>query len=183
MPLTDREIEDYLNQDQIIINPYSLACIQPASYDLHLGPELKQIQPPKDGYIKLDTKQEWWETTTPFLLGPGQTILGHTQEWITLNDHLCAQVAGRSSVARLGLQVHCAGWVDPGFHGQITLELTNLSKYPIKLQEDMPIAQLVFFSCCVPAARPYGSPGLGSLYQGQKGAQESLIHEKSAPWC
>jgi dCTP deaminase len=110
----------------------------------------------------------------PFVIHPGEFVLGRTLEWVKLPDDIVARIEGKSSLGRLGLIVHAtAGFVDPGFEGTLTLEITNLTRVPIKLYADRPIAQLSFMALDRPAERPYGHPDLGSHYQGQVEATAS----------
>jgi dCTP deaminase len=109
-----------------------------------------------------------------FVIHPGEFCLGRTLEWVELPDDIVARIEGKSSIGRLGLIVHAtAGFCDPGWQGTLTLELNNLTRIPIKLYPGLPIAQLSFMTLDRPAARPYGSPELGSHYQGQRAATES----------
>jgi dCTP deaminase len=109
-----------------------------------------------------------------FVIHPGEFVLGRTEEWVELPDDLVARIEGKSSLGRLGLIVHAtAGFVDPGFKGTLTLEITNLTRVPIVLWPGKPIAQLSFMTLDRPAERPYGHPDLGSHYAGQVDATES----------
>jgi dCTP deaminase len=109
-----------------------------------------------------------------FVIHPGEFVLGRTLEWVELPDDVVARIEGKSSIGRLGLIVHAtAGFVDPGFKGTLTLEITNLTRVPIKLSPNLLIAQLSFMTLDAPAERPYGSEELGSHYQGQLAATES----------
>jgi dCTP deaminase len=110
----------------------------------------------------------------PFIIHPGEFVLGRTLEWVELPDDVVARIEGKSSLGRLGLIVHAtAGFVDPGWKGTLTLEITNLTRVPIKLWASKPIAQLSFMTLDAPALRPYGHPELGSHYHGQVEATES----------
>ena len=111
------------------------------------------------------------------MIHPGEFVLGRTLEWVELPDDIVARIEGKSSLGRLGLIVHAtAGFVDPGFKGTLTLEITNLTRVPIKLYPGLLIAQLSFMALDAPAERPYGSAELGSHYQGQVAATESPLH-------
>jgi dCTP deaminase len=117
------------------------------------------------------------------VIHPGEFCLGRTLEWIELPDDVVARIEGKSSLGRLGLIVHAtAGFCDPGWRGTLTLELNNLTRVPIKLYPGLPIAQLSFMSLDRPAMRPYGSPGLGSHYQGQVAATESRYDPARRPF-
>jgi dCTP deaminase len=114
------------------------------------------------------------EGDDPFVIHPGEFALGRTQEYVEIPDDIVSRIEGKSSLGRLGLIVHAtAGFVDPGFKGTLTLEITNLTRVPIKLYTGLPIAQLSFMTLDAPAEQPYGSPELGSHYQGQTAATES----------
>lgn len=166
MILSDVSLRAELDAGTLVIDPPPAdAAIQPASIDLHLGDQIRWTYLPKPRPI-----------VGRFGLGPGMFVLGHTAETVTVPAHLVAQLNGKSSLGRLGLAIHItAGFIDPGFHGQITLELHNCSSQAIWLTPGMPIGQLVLMRLTAPAERPYGSPGLGSHYQGQTGATPSAV--------
>ena len=114
------------------------------------------------------------EGEVPFVIHPGEFVLGRTLEHVEIPPDIVSRIEGKSSIGRLGLIVHAtAGFVDPGFTGTLTLEITNLTRVPIKLYTGLPIAQLSFMALDAPAEQPYGSPELGSHYQGQTAATES----------
>lgn len=152
--LSDRDIKALIAWDQIRVIPLPPpSAYQPASLEVHLA-----------------------EGVWLAACGRDDFRLSHTVETVTLPSHFCAQLNGKSSLGRLGLLVHAtAGFIDPGFSGQITLELKNLSSRPLQLVEGMPIAQLVFHGLSSPAERPYGHPELGSHYQGQAGTTKSYM--------
>ena len=121
------------------------------------------------------------QTDESFVIHPGEFCLGRTLEWVELPDDIVARIEGKSSIGRLGLIVHAtAGFCDPGWKGTLTLELNNLTRIPIKLYPGLPIAQLSFMALDRPALRPYGSPELGSHYQGQRAATESRYEGRPA---
>lgn len=163
MILSDRDIRAELEHGGLKILPQiESRDLQAASVDVHLGPQLKT----RDGRIIA------WDDA--YLLPPRGFLLGHTIEEVEIPNHLVIQVDGKSTQARLGLSVHqTAGWLDPGFKGQITLELYNCSSAPIALIRGGAIAQLVFMRLSSPALRPYGHPETGNHYQGQLGATPS----------
>lgn len=165
MILSDRTLRAELDAGTLVIDPPPAdSAIQPASIDLHLGAEQRSVA----GHHRQRFGQ-WY-------LEPNQFLLGHTDEAVTIPAHLVGQLNGKSSLGRLGLAIHItAGFIDPGFSGQITLELHNCSLYPILLRQGMPIGQLVLMRLTAPAERPYGSAGLGSKYQGQTGATPSAV--------
>lgn len=157
MMLSDRDIEYAIESGELVIDPYNPSLLQPASLDVRLGNRFRRL-----------TLEELGPGTG--YLHPNTLILGHTLETIKVPNDLTVRVEGKSTWGRRGLLVHLtAGFVDPGFHGQITLELLNVSVLPIELVPGTPIAQLSFHRLSSPARRPYGSEGLGSHYQGQMG--------------
>jgi dCTP deaminase len=174
-----------LDQNKIVIQPFPEDnALQPASLELTLGnrfampggpeddmAEYEECDPITNKWIGLTRKQFAARTWTDICIAPDEFMLGHTVETVTIPNDVCAQVNGKSSLGRIGLQVHAtAGFIDPGFEGQITLELKNMSKQSIWLQPGMRIAQLVFFYTDRPVKRPYGHPDLNSHYQNQVGA-------------
>ncbi len=163
--LSDRGILSRLSDGEIEITPNPAEqAIQPASVDLTLGdefrwPDGREIAPGADGTV--------W-------INPGDFFLGTTVERVSVPADLVARVEGKSSLGRMGILVHAtAGFIDPGFMGQITLEFTNLSTRPFQFNSGMYICQISFEELDQPAARPYGHPGLKSSYQGQVGTKES----------
>lgn len=165
MILSDISLRAELAAGGLVIDPPPADhAIQPASIDLHLGDEQRSVA----GHRRQRFGQ-WY-------LEPNQFLLGHTHESVTIPAHLVGQLNGKSSLGRLGLAIHItAGFIDPGFSGQITLELHNCSLYPILLHCGMPIGQLVLMRLTAPAERPYGHPELRSHYQGQTGATPSVV--------
>lgn len=179
MLLSDRDILKEIQHGGLLLDPFDPERVQPASVDVTLGPEFRVFVP--DVHAVIDPQQEMPGLTKlvqppkgePFLLHPGEFALGSTQETVTLPDYLAARLEGVSSLGRLGTIVHStAGFIDPGFSGQVTLELANASPFPITLWPAMRIAQLCFYFTLNPAARPYGSTGVGR-YQGQTGPTAS----------
>lgn len=164
MILSDRDIRRHLHTGHLVIDPPpSDEAIQPASIDLHLGTEFRYLHG-----VPLPNPGD------RILLLAGHFVLAHTHETVTIPDDLVAQLDGKSTLARLGMSIHqTAGWIDPGFTGHITLELHNCAPRPISLVPGMPIGQLVLMRLTTRVLRPYGSPGLGSHYQGQTGATPS----------
>jgi dCTP deaminase len=154
--------------------------VQPASVDLRLGESFRVFHNFRVPAIDLAdpptnlTEHIVVQEGEPFVIHPGEFCLGRTQEWVELPDDLVARIEGKSSLGRLGLIVHAtAGFVDPGWKGTLTLEITNLTRVPIILWPGKPIAQLSFMTLDRPAERPYGHPELGSHYHGQVDATES----------
>jgi len=178
--LSDGTITRLVDEGHITIEPWDPRMVQPASVDLRLGPSFRVFHNHRAAAIDLDdppanlTEQVTIEGDIPFVIHPGEFVLGRTLEHVELPTDVVARIEGKSSLGRLGLIVHAtAGFVDPGFRGTLTLEITNLTRVPIKLYAGRPIAQLSFMALDAPALRPYGSPELGSHYQGQVDATES----------
>ena len=178
--LSDRTIKQELASGRLVIDPLDQDCIQPASIDLRLDRAFRvfrvtrrpfvDVRQPVDDLTELVTI----ESEEPFIVQPGTFCLGSTLESVTLPDDIVARVDGKSSLGRLGLLVHAtAGYVDPGWTGKLTLELSNQSQMPIALYPGMRIAQISFLRLSSPVDRPYGSPQLGSKYQGQTGPTPS----------
>lgn len=178
--LSDGTIRKLIAEGRVKIDPYDESMVQPASVDLKLGPSFRvfhnfrvesiDIGDPPRGLTELVELAE----DEPFVVHPGEFVLGRTEEFVELPDDVVARVEGKSSLGRLGLIVHAtAGFVDPGFKGTLTLEITNLTRVPIKLWSGKPIAQLSFMALDKAAERPYGHPDLGSHYQGQVESTES----------
>jgi dCTP deaminase len=173
MILSDKTIRSLLTTGKLGIAPLEDAQIQSASVDIRLGNSFSVIAEPKRGEscVSLDFKTEYQKITDNFFrLYPGRFVLATTMEYIRMPDDLTAFVEGRSSIGRLGLFIQNAGWVDPGFEGEITLELYNASNRSIKLESGRRIGQLVFAQMDCPAEKPYSGK-----YQGQRGATGSRI--------
>lgn len=180
--LSDRTIKQALASGRLRIEPLDEAAIQPASVDLRLDSAFRVFKTTSRPYV--DVAQEVDDLTElveispeePFVIQPGTFVLGSTIETITLSDDVVARVDGKSSLGRLGLLVHAtAGYVDPGWTGKLTLELSNQSQMPIALYYGMRIAQISFIEMTTPVDRPYGHADLGSKYQGQTGPTASRI--------
>ncbi len=176
MLLSDATIAEMIEAGDLVIRPWRPERVQPASVDLTLGRRFKVIDRssrpyidpediPEDLYREVDVEED-----DQFIMHPGEFALGSTLEWVELPDDVSARMEGKSSLGRLGLMIHStAGWVDAGWKGELTLELHNVSVMPIVLRPNMKIGQISFMRMDAPALRPYGSPGLGSRYQGQEG--------------
>jgi dCTP deaminase len=178
--LSDGTILRLVEEGRIQIDPWDPKLVQPASIDLRLGDSFRVFHNHRATAIDLRdppanlTEEVVVPTGEPFVIHPGEFCLGRTLEWVKIPDDIVARIEGKSSLGRLGLIVHAtAGFCDPGFEGTLTLELNNLTRVPIRLYPDLPIAQLSFMTLDKPAQKPYGSPGLGSHYQGQRAATES----------
>jgi dCTP deaminase len=174
MVLSDRTIKEQLLAGRIVIDPFDPDDIQPSSVDLHLGDRFQVFRNSRYPYIDPSMEQdglmELVDATEqePFVLHPGEFVLGATIERIGLPNDIVARLEGKSSLGRLGLLIHStAGYVDPGWEGTLTLELSNVANLPIVLTPGMAIGQISFSQMTTPVDRPYGSAGLGSRYQGQ----------------
>jgi len=173
--LSDRTIKEEIAKGRIVIEPYDESCVQPASVDVHLDNRFLVFHNSRRPYIDVREPAEdltelvQIEHGAPFVLHPGEFVLGCTMESFTLPDDIVARLEGKSSLGRLGLLIHStAGYVDPGWEGQLTLELSNVAKLPITLYHGMKIGQISFLRLSTPVDHPYGSEGLGSKYQGQR---------------
>ena len=178
--LSDGTIRRLVDEGRIAIEPWDPGMVQPASVDLRLGRSFRVFHNHKLASIDLAeppqgvTEHVEIEDGQSFVIHPGEFVLGATTEWVELPNDIVARIEGKSSLGRLGLIVHAtAGFVDPGFKGSLTLEITNLTRVPIVLWPGKPIAQLSFMTLDRPAERPYGHPDLGSHYHGQSEATES----------
>ncbi len=182
--LSDRDIAGALEVGRIKIDPYDRADLQPSSVDLHLDRSFRVFRNNRYPYIDVRTAQpDLTELLAvgddeAFVLHPGEFVLGQTLEWVELSDDLVARLEGKSSLGRLGLLIHStAGYVDPGWKGKLTLELSNVATLPIALYFGMKIGQISFLTMSSPVERPYGSAGLGSKYQGQAEPTASAFFE------
>ncbi len=178
--ISDGTLRRLVDEGRLVVDPWDPDMVQPASIDLRLGDSFRVFSNHRITAIDLRevppnlTEEVVIEPDEPFVIHPGEFCLGRTLERVELPDDLVARVEGKSSLGRLGLIVHAtAGFVDPGWRGTLTLELNNLTRVPIKLYTGLPIAQLSVMALDRPAERPYGSPDLGSHYQGQVAATES----------
>ena len=174
MVLSDRTIRSEIDAGRIAIEPYDPGLVQPSSIDVRVDRRFRVFRNSRYPYI--DVRQEMEDLTElveveggePFILHPGEFVLGQTLERVTLPDDLVARLEGKSSLGRLGLLIHStAGFVDSGFSGNLTLELSNVANLPITIYEGMPIGQISFMRMDGPVERPYGSGTTGSKYQGQ----------------
>ncbi len=180
MLLSDRDIRSELDAGRVVLDPYDPSMLQPSSIDVRLDKYFRLFDNHK--YPFIDPSQEQPELTRlveveagePFVLHPGEFVLGSTFETITLPDDVAARLEGKSSLGRLGLLTHStAGFIDPGFSGHVTLELSNVSTLPILLWPGMKVGQTCFFRLSSAAENPYGSQKYGSRYQGQRGPTAS----------
>jgi dCTP deaminase len=172
--LSDRTIREEIDSGRIVIDPYEPENVQPSSVDVRVDRQFRvfhnarypfiDVRQPMDGLTELVEVSD----EEPFILHPGEFVLGQTLERVTLPDDLVARLEGKSSLGRLGLLIHStAGFVDSGFSGNLTLELSNVANLPITIYYGMPIGQISFMRMDGPVERPYGSGEAGSKYQGQ----------------
>jgi len=180
MVLADRTIARLLAEGRIEIEPYDEELLQPSSVDVRVDRYFRVFH--NNRYPFIDVREEQEDLTelvevegdTPFVLHPGEFVLGSTLERVRLPDDLVARLEGKSSLGRLGLLIHStAGFIDPGWDGHVTLELSNVANLPITIYYGMKIGQLSFVQLTEPAERVYGEGSLGSKYQGQKGPTPS----------
>ena len=180
MLLSDRDIRSHIDAGRIALDPYDASMIQPSSVDVRIDRDFRLFDNHK--YPVIDPAQDQPDLTRlievapdePFILHPGEFVLGATFEQVTLADDVAARLEGKSSLGRLGLLTHStAGFIDPGFSGHVTLELSNMATLPVKLWPGMKIGQLCFFQLSSPAERPYGSAEYKSRYNGQRGPTAS----------
>ena len=180
MLMSDRDIRAEIEAGRIGLEPLEMGLLQPSSFDVRLDRFFRLFDNHKYAYI--DPAEEMSELTRfvevaadeAFILHPGEFVLGSTYEFVTLPDNIAARLEGKSSLGRLGLLTHStAGFVDPGFNGHVTLELSNMATLPIKLWPGMKIGQLCFFQLSSPSETPYGSEKYLNRYQGQRGPTAS----------
>jgi len=182
--LSDRTIREALTAGRIVIDPFDEACLQPSSIDVKVSNLFRVFRNHTTAII--DVKKDLTDLTElvemkgdePFVLHPGEFVLGSTLERLAIADDLVARVEGKSSLGRLGLLIHStAGFIDAGFDGHITLELSNVANLPITIYPSMKIGQVSFMTMTTPADKPYGSGARGSKYQGQRGPTPSRYFE------
>jgi len=182
--LSDRDILAELDAKRVQLEPFDAAMVQPSSVDVRLDRFFRVFE--NHRYPHIDPAEEQPDLTRmvepageePFILHPGEFVLGSSYEQVTLPDDVAARLEGKSSLGRLGLLTHStAGFIDPGFSGHVTLELSNVATLPIKLWPGMKIGQLCFFRLSSPAEHPYGSEKYGSRYQGQRGPTPSRSYK------
>ncbi|OHQ53758.1 deoxycytidine triphosphate deaminase [Corynebacterium sp. HMSC070H05] len=183
MLLSDHDIRESIDSGHLGIDPFDPSMVQPSSVDVRLDKFFRVFNNSK--YTHIDPKQEMPDLTTlvevsdddAFVLHPGEFVLASTLECFTLPTDLAGRLEGKSSLGRLGLLTHStAGFIDPGFSGHITLELSNVANLPITLWPGMKVGQLALFKMTSPADTPYGSGALGSKYQGQRGPTPSKAY-------
>jgi dCTP deaminase len=182
--LSDRDILAEVEEKRVQLEPFDAEMVQPSSVDIRLDRFFRVFE--NHRYPHIDPSADQPDLTRavepdgeePFILHPGEFVLGSSFEVITLPDDIAARLEGKSSLGRLGLLTHStAGFIDPGFSGHVTLELSNVATLPIKLWPGMKIGQLCFFRLSSPAQHPYGSAKYGSRYQGQRGPTPSRSYQ------
>ena len=187
MIFSDVSIKKAIADGRIVIDPFREDFVQPSSVDLRVDRYFRVFE--NHRYPFIDPKEPQTDITKevevpgadPFILHPGEFVLGSTFERVALADDVVARLEGKSSLGRLGLLIHStAGFVDPGWDGYLTLELSNVSNLPIAIYPEMKIGQISFYELSEPAEHPYGSEAAGSKYQGQRGPTPSRVHEDFA---
>ena len=184
MLLSDRDLRAQIESGRVVLDPYEPGMIQPSSIDVRIDRYFRLFDNHK--YAVIDpaadqpdlTRLVEVEAGEAFVLHPGEFVLGSTYESVVLPDDVAARLEGKSSLGRLGLLTHStAGFIDPGFAGHVTLELSNVATLPILLWPGMKIGQMCFFRLSSPSERPYGAGAAGSRYQGQRGPTASRSHQ------
>ncbi len=179
MVLSDSTITRLISEGRIEIDPYEPSLLQPSSVDVRVDRYFRVFRNNLYPFIDVRTEQEDLTELVeiadePFILHPGEFVLGSTLERVRLADDLVARLEGKSSLGRLGLLIHStAGFIDPGWDGHVTLELSNVANLPITIYRGMKIGQISFMQMTEPATAPYGAGALGSKYQGQRGPTPS----------
>ncbi|MEV4616581.1 dCTP deaminase [Kitasatospora sp. NPDC049258] len=183
MLLSDKDIRTEIDKGRVLLDPFEPSMVQPSSIDVRLDRYFRVFE--NHRYPHIDPSEEQPDLTRlvepegdeAFILHPGEFVLAATYERLTLPDDVASRLEGKSSLGRLGLLTHStAGFIDPGFNGHVTLELSNVATLPIKLYPGMKIGQLCLFRLSSPAEYPYGSERYGSRYQGQRGPTASRSH-------
>ncbi len=183
MILSDRTLREQIDLGRIVVEPFDESCVQPSSIDVKLSAHFRVF---RNHTARVIDVKEAVDLTEPveiadggvFMLHPGEFVLASTLERIAVPDDLVGRIDGKSSLGRLGLIIHStAGFIDPGFDGHITLELTNIATLPITLYPEMKVGQVSFMRMTTAADRPYGSGAQGSKYQGQRGPTPSRYYE------
>ena len=189
MLLSDRDIRAAVASGRLVVEPWDAGLVQPSSVDVRLDRYFRVFN--NSQYTHIDPAVQQDELTAlvdvvdgePFVLHPGEFVLASTLEVVTLGDQLAGRLEGKSSLGRLGLLTHStAGFIDPGFSGHITLELSNVANLPITLWPGMKIGQLCLVRLTSPSENPYGSSAAGSRYQGQQGPTPSRSYVNFRRW-
>jgi dCTP deaminase len=183
MVLSDRTIKAEIAAGRLVLDPYDASLVQPSSVDVRVDRQFRVFHNSRRPFIDVRKPMEdltelvTVEGDEPFVLHPGEFVLGQTLERVRLPDDLVARLEGKSSLGRMGLLIHStAGFVDPAFEGNLTLELSNVANLPITIYQGMPIGQISFMRMDGPVERPYGSDATGSKYQGQAEPTPSRFH-------
>ena len=177
MILSDKDIKKEIKNNKLVIDPFDNECVQPSTYDVHLSSQFRVFNNHQTTCIDLKEKQAVTKLVDvkkegKLILHPTEFILGSTVERFEIPNDMAAKIEGKSSLGRLGLVVHAtAGYIDPGFKGHITFEISNLNTVPIVLYANMKVGQVCFFRMTSEVERPYGTAG--NKYQGQKGPTAS----------
>lgn len=189
MLLSDRDLRTEIDAGRVVLEPYDAGLVQPSSVDVRLDRFFRVFNNSRYTHIDPATQQDDLTSLfepvgdAPFVLHPSEFVLGSTLEVVTLPDDIAGRLEGKSSLGRLGLLTHStAGFIDPGFTGHITLELSNVANLPIMLWPGMKIGQLCLFRLSTPAEHPYGSEVYGSRYQGQRGPTPSRSWQSFKRW-
>ncbi len=184
MILSDRSIKEEIKKGTIFIEPFNPECVQPSSIDIHLSSKFLVFNTVQHAVIDVREKQDGLmrmveiKDGEPFILHPGEFVLGSTVERVKMPNNIAGRIEGKSSLGRLGLLIHStAGFIDPGWEGNLTLELSNVSPLPIKLYASMKIGQISFMRMTTEVDNPYGSGNLKSKYQGQETPVASRFYE------
>jgi dCTP deaminase len=182
--LSDRSIRAEIESGRLVFDPFDPAMVQPSSVDVRVDRSFRVFHNARYPYIDVRQPMEdltelvTVESDEPFILHPGEFVLGQTLERVSLPDDLVARLEGKSSLGRLGLLIHStAGFVDAGFEGNLTLELSNVANLPITIYHSMPIGQISFMRMDAPVEHPYGSRETASKYQGQAEPTPSRFYE------
>jgi dCTP deaminase len=188
MVLSDRTIKAEIAAGRLVFDPYDPDLVQPSSVDMRVDRRFRVFRNARYPYIDVRKPMEdltepiAMEGDEPFILHPGEFVLGQTLERVRLPDDLVARLEGKSSLGRMGLLIHStAGFVDAGFEGNLTLELSNVANLPITIYHGMPIGQISFMRMDMPVERPYGSEEAGSKYQGQAEPTPSRFYKNFEP--
>ena len=183
MIFSDRSIKEAIAEGRIALDPFEPSFVQPSSVDLRVDTQFRVFENHRYPHIDpRETQEDLTKVVTVddgdcFILHPGEFVLGATYERVRLGDDIVARLEGKSSLGRLGLLIHStAGFVDPGFDGYLTLELSNVANLPIAIYPGMRIGQISFYQMTTSADHPYGTDAAGSKYQGQRGPTPSRSH-------
>ncbi|MEO5725165.1 MAG: dCTP deaminase [Ilumatobacteraceae bacterium] len=186
MILSDHTLREQIALGRIVIEPFDERCVQPSSIDVKLSSHFRVFRNHTSGVIDVKSAVDLTEPVEVsadggFMLHPGEFVLASTLERIVVPDDMVSRIDGKSSLGRLGLIIHStAGFIDPGFDGHITLELTNIATLPITLYPAMKVGQISFMRMTTAADNPYGKGAHGSKYQGQRGPTPSRYYENFA---